>query len=213
MTPMPPLDVRPRASTATISADGLTRVTARVLAAGGLVGAVSALALLLDRIALLENPEFVPACSINAVLSCTSVMTSPQSAVFGFPNPVIGLAAFPVVLTLGLLAMSGTALPRWAWIGLQAGATAGVVFVHWLVAQSLYSIGALCPWCMAVWAATIPIFWYVTLGTLSGIPAWHSRPPAVLRLSRTYHGAIPLAWLLAIGVLALVRFWPSGSPA
>ena len=189
----------------------LIRITAGVLTAGGLVGAVAALALLLDRIALLKTPEFVPACSINAVVSCTSVMTSPQSEVLGFPNPIIGLVAFPVVLTLGLLAVSGTPLPAWTWIGPQAGATAGVLFVHWLIGQSLYSIGALCPWCMAVWSVTIPIFWYVTLQTLRGVPAWRDEPPAALRFALTYHGAIPTAWLLAIGVLAVLRFAPAGA--
>lgn len=207
MTPVTPLDVRQQED---VAAD-LSRVTARVLTAGGLIGAVAALALLLDRIALLENPEFVPACSINAVLSCTSVMTSPQSEVFGFPNPIIGLVTFPVVLTLGLLAASGTRLPGWTWAGLQIGAAGGVLFVHWLIGQSLYSIGALCPWCMAVWIATIPIFWYITLRSLHSIPAWRDRPPAALRFALTYHGAIPTAWLLAIGLLAVLRFWPAGT--
>ena len=115
MTAVSPLDVRPRSHVPAADTTDLSRTTARVLVGGGLLGAVAALALLLDRIALLENPEFVPACSINAVLSCTSVMTSAQSEVFGFPNPVVGVAAFPVVLTLGLLAVSGSGLPRWAW--------------------------------------------------------------------------------------------------
>ena len=38
--------------------------------------------------------------------------------------------------------------------------------MHWLIFQSLYVIGALCPYCMAVWAVTIPICWYVTLHNL-----------------------------------------------
>lgn len=210
MTRVAPAGVRSHEDAAVAD---LARVTARVLTVGGLVGAVAALALLLDRIALLKNPEFVPACSINAVLSCTSVMTSPQSEVLGFPNPVIGLVAFPVVLTLGLLTASGTPLPGWVWIGLQVGATAGVLFVHWLIWRSLYSIGALCPWCVAVWTATIPIFWYLTLRSLRSIPAWRSRIPAALRFALTYHGAIPIAWLLAVGLLAVLRFWPAGTVA
>jgi hypothetical protein len=79
-----------------------------------------------------------------------------------------------------------------------------------LIGQSLYSIGALCPWCMAVWTATIPIFWYVTLRTLLAVPAAGPATPALLRFARTYHGAIPTAWLLAVGVLAVLRFAPLG---
>ena len=32
-----------------------------------------------------------------------------------------------------------------------------MVFIHWLIFQSLYRIGALCPYCMVVWAVTIPL--------------------------------------------------------
>ena len=49
------------------------------------------------------------------------------------------------------------ALPRWYWVGLAVGTLLGVVFIHWLIFQSLYRIGALCPYCMVVWAVTIPL--------------------------------------------------------
>ncbi len=75
-----------------------------------------------------------------------------------FPNPLLGIASFAVVTTLGVVLLTGAVLPRWVWLGLQAGVTFGVVFVHWLIYQSLYVIGALCPYCMVVWAVTIPLF-------------------------------------------------------
>ena len=84
------------------------------------------------------------------MLSCGSVMTSPQASVFGFPNPVIGVVGFTVVLTTGVAILAGARLARWYWAGLQVGATAASVFVHWLVFQSLYRIGALCPDCLVV---------------------------------------------------------------
>ena len=49
------------------------------------------------------------------------------------------------------------ALPRWYWAGLATGTLLGTAFVHWLIFQSLYRIGALCPYCMVVWAVTIPL--------------------------------------------------------
>jgi hypothetical protein len=52
-----------------IGVDGLTaflaRATAWVLTIGGLVGTAAAFALILDRIALLKDPAFVPSCSIR----------------------------------------------------------------------------------------------------------------------------------------------------
>ncbi|WP_413098611.1 vitamin K epoxide reductase family protein [Streptomyces sp. Inha503] len=38
---------------------------------------------------------------------------------------------------LGLAVLTGARLHRMPWLGLNAGALAGVVFVHWLIFQSL----------------------------------------------------------------------------
>ncbi|MCX3058259.1 hypothetical protein [Streptomyces beihaiensis] len=35
-------------------------------------------------------------------------------------------------------------------------------FVIRLMSQCLYGIGALCPRCVLVWAAALPLWWYVT---------------------------------------------------
>lgn len=144
-----------------------SRSTALVLLLAGLAGAGAALALLLDKLALLVDPTYVPSCSIDAVLSCGSIMKAPQSEVFGFPNPIIGLATFPVVAAVGAFALSRTRLPGWCWSALQLGAVAGLGFVAWLIAQSVVVIGALCPWCMLVWTVTITVFWYVTAHNLA----------------------------------------------
>ncbi|MFB6393047.1 vitamin K epoxide reductase family protein [Polymorphospora lycopeni] len=142
------------------------RIVGWVLALGGGIGALAAFVLTVEKINLIEDPSYRPTCSINPILSCGSVMTTPQAEVFGFPNPLVGIAGFSVVTTIGVLVLAGARLPRWVWLGLQAGATFGVVFVHWLVYQSLYRIGALCPYCMVVWVVMIAIFWYATLHNL-----------------------------------------------
>lgn len=187
----------------------LARSVGWVLAVGGAVGTAAAFALILDKIRLLEDPEFVPACSISPVLSCGSVMTSPQAEVFGFPNPLLGVAAFPIVTTIGVVVLAGARLPRWVWAGLQLGATVGVVFVHWLMVQSLYRIGALCPYCLVVWVVTITVFVYTTLHNLAAarlpLPAAGQRAAARLV---PYHGALLTVWLLVIAALIVVRFWP-----
>ena len=68
-----------------------------------------------------------------------------------------------------LVAAAGAAVlasPRplapWFWAGLQAGTAAGLVFVHCLAWQSSMVIGALCPYCIAVWIVTITAFVHVT---------------------------------------------------
>ncbi|MEU6646035.1 vitamin K epoxide reductase family protein [Saccharomonospora sp. NPDC046836] len=186
----------------------LRRATAYVLTLGGVVGALAAVALLIEKINSLADPDYVPVCSINPVLSCGSVMSTPQAEAFGFPNPIIGVVAFPVVATIGVLLLTGVRLPRWFWLGLQAGTLFGVGFVHWLFVQSVYEIGALCPYCLVVWAVMLPIFWYTTLYNLA---AGHLPLPVSLRpvgrwLVR-YHGAVLTSWYLVLFALVGQAFW------
>ena len=85
---------------------------------------------------------------------------------FGFPNPFIGLMAWPVVITIGVALLGGVRFPRWFWAGFNVGVAGALVFVGWLIAQSIYVLDVLCPWCMLTWAVTIPTFWAVTLYNL-----------------------------------------------
>lgn len=186
----------------------LSRQLPWMLLLGGATGLAAALALILERMALLKDPDHIPACSINPVLNCGSVMSTWQAEAFGFPNPLIGIAAFSALAAVGAVLLTGGTLARPAWIALVMGAAAGLVFVHWLIYQSLYVIGALCPYCMAVWVVTIAAFWSVLVHVAS---AGHlGRGPFIRAFNRTlgaYHGAALTAWYLAIVALILVRFW------
>ncbi|WP_461153789.1 vitamin K epoxide reductase family protein [Saccharopolyspora tripterygii] len=200
----------PSSSSATVDtsrADAASRALPYVLTIGGGIGFLAAFILTIEKIALLKNPGYTPTCSINPIFSCGSIMSTPQAEVFGFPNPLIGIGGFAVVTTIGVASLAGTRFPRWFWLGLLAGTTFGVVFVHWLIAQSLYSIQALCPYCMIVWAVTIPIFWCTALNT-----AQHTLPPssgihAAAKKLAQYHTAILTVWYFALATLVLQAFW------
>lgn len=177
-----------------------------LLLIAGTVGLIGSIVLTLDDIAILKNPGYIPSCSINPVIACGSVIRSNQAHVFGFPNPLIGIGAFAVVVTLGVVSLAGARMPGWVWIGLQAGTLFGVCFITWLMDQTLYVIGALCPYCMAVWAATIALFWYTLLHNVRRgvIPV----PDALRRATATsFHWVVPVAWYLVIALLILNRFW------
>ena len=130
------------------------------------LGWVAAFSLVLDKFSVLENPDADLGCDFSVLVQCGKNLGSWQGAVLGFPNPVIGVAAFvaPVAVGVGLLAGAGFA--RWFWIAFHAGVTAGLAFVIWLIGQSIFSLGTLCPYCMLVWTVMIPIFWAVTAHVL-----------------------------------------------
>lgn len=144
------------------------RSLAWILTIGGVVGLIASFMLSIERIAMLQDPNYLPTCSIDSVLQCSSVMASDQGSIFGFSNPLIGLATFPVLILVGLLAMSHAWLPSWVWRWLLVGAAYGLIFVGWLISQTLYEIRALCPYCMVVWAMVIPIFWRTLGYSLAG---------------------------------------------
>lgn len=171
--------------------------------AGGL-GLLAATVLLVEKIALLEDPDYVPTCSINPILSCGSVMTTSQAEAFGFPNPIIGIAGFAVVVATGVGMLAGATFRRWYWLGLQAGVTFGVGFVHWLAFQSLYRIDALCPYCMVVWVVTIPVFLAVTL---HNVRAGHLPGNRFTDHVDEYRGVVLTVWYLVIAGLITQRFW------
>ncbi|MGV0834902.1 vitamin K epoxide reductase family protein [Mycolicibacterium thermoresistibile] len=168
----------------------------------GVLGLVASAALTIEKIAILINPDYVPTCSINPVLSCGSVMVTPQASVFGFPNSLIGVVAFTVVSVTGVLAMTGVRLPRWYWGGLAFGTLLGTVFVHWLIYQSLYRIEALCPYCMVVWAVTIPL---LVVAASAALQPLRTNPAA--RTLYQWRWSLTALWFTALFLLILVQFW------
>lgn len=168
----------------------------------GLIGLAAAVVLLVEKIELLKNPDYVPTCSINPILSCGSVMTTPQAEAFGIPNPIIGVMGFSALAMLGVVMANGSTLRPWLLAAAQVAVTFAVVFIHWLIYQSLYVIGALCPYCMVVWVVTVAVFWFTTVHTLQ-----RSSHRGAVRTLTEYRGAVLTAWYLVIIALIAQRFW------
>lgn len=128
----------------------------------GIAGWYAAFDLTLEKIQTLINPDYVPTCNISPLVTCGPNMASWQGSIFGFPNPVIGVAAFVAPIVVGVAILAGARFARWFWVLFNLGFVAGIVFVAWLMTQSIFVLGTLCPYCMLVWAVVIPMFWYVT---------------------------------------------------
>ncbi|MFJ5958239.1 vitamin K epoxide reductase family protein [Paenarthrobacter sp. NPDC092416] len=160
---------KPAASTAQPQSPRLTRdkPLGWLLLITGVIGWLASGALVLEKLEVLKDPGYQTVCDINPWISCGQVMQTWQSSVFGFPNMFIGIVAFAVIITTGMALLSGATFAPWYWAGLQAGVTLGFAFVVWLWSQALYSIHILCPFCMIVWAAMIPLFVWVTARNLS----------------------------------------------
>ncbi|MFD5573011.1 vitamin K epoxide reductase family protein [Streptomyces cadmiisoli] len=187
---------------------GGSRAFALLMVITGAAGLLAAWVITIDKFKILEaeadGKTFVPSCSLNPIVSCGSVMSSDQASVFGFPNPMLGLVTYGIVICVGMSLLARASFPRWYWLTFNAGTLFGVVFCTWLMFQSLYRINALCLWCSLAWVATIVMFWYVTSFNVRNdlLPA----PGAVKRFLDEFTWVLPVTHVGIIVMLVLTRW-------
>lgn len=186
----------------------LEKVVRLILVIGGVLGMYASFMITWDKFQLLQNPSFVPDCDLNPVLSCGTVMQTDQSNAFGFPNPWIGLAAFAVLITVGMAMFAGAKFKRWFWISLEIGIILGLAFAMWLLYESIYAINALCPYCLLVDVVVITLFWYNTLYLIeAGHVRLKGRLASVAAFGRRHHLDILVAIFVALIAIILNHFW------
>jgi uncharacterized membrane protein len=137
------------------------------LIVAGALGWWASFSLTVDKILLLENPQADLDCNFSLLVQCGKNLESWQGAVFGFPNPLLGLGGFVAPIAVGVGLLAGARFARWFWIAFNVGIAVALAFVIWLISQSVFDLGTLCPWCMLVWSVTIPLFWIVTARNLA----------------------------------------------
>ena len=186
----------------------LAPVMPYILIVSGSVGLASSFILSYEEMQLDKNPAFVPACNLNPIISCGTVLHATASSVFGFPNAWLGLVCFGAIITVGASLAAGAAIKHWFWLILLAGVMFGVVFAYWMLWQSVYIVKALCPFCLSVDAVMTTIFWYVLLYvTREGYLVVPRRLIGIADFARRHHLAILLLWTLFIIALILHHFW------
>lgn len=170
----------------------------------GLVAAAASFLLLYERIQLWQDSSHSTACDISPWVSCGQVMESWQASTFGFPNIFIGVVGFPLIIAIGVGLLGRLSLPRWYWVGLQTGVLFALGFCIWLWSQAVYVIGALCPYCMMVWAAVIPMAAVVTARNIihGVIPAGEG----LQRAAREWWWVAALLLYLAVAASIIVMF-------
>ncbi|MFH5877804.1 vitamin K epoxide reductase family protein [Arthrobacter sp. NA-172] len=178
------------------------RPFAWLLLATGVIAWLASGELVLEKLQVLVDPNHITSCDLNPWVSCGSVMKTPQSSVFGFPNMFIGIVAFAVIITTAMAILAGAKFARWYWIGLQTGVTLGFIFIVWLWSQALYVIHILCPLCMVVWSCMIPLFVFVTIRNVV-----HGVIPAPARVAKFLgESGWIISALLYVAVIATIFF-------
>ncbi len=175
-----------------------------VLLVCSVIGLIASFALTYDKIHVLQNPAYKPACNLNPVLSCGSVMKTSQASLLGVPNTVFGLMAFSMLAMFSLTLLAGATFKRWLWLAGQGMAAIGIIFMHYLFFEAVFRIHAICPWCFGVWMITIPIFVGITM---YNIRMGYVGTSATVRFVDKYANDLLVLWYLIIFVILLIKFW------
>jgi uncharacterized membrane protein len=186
----------------------LLRSIGYILAICGMIGLFAASVLMVEKIKLLQDPNYQPSCNLNPIISCGSVMKTDQASAFGISNSIIGIIGFSVITTIGFAVIAGAQFKEWFWQGLQVGSVLGVGFSMWLFYEGIYNIKAVCPYCAGIWLVTIAIFWYTLLYNLrvGNIPT-PPRLKKVVNFAQKHHGNILITWYAVLIVIILTHFW------
>lgn len=138
-----------------------------VLLGTGTAGLWASFALTLDKIHLLQDPDAQLSCSWSPLVTCGPNLNSWQGRVFfDVPNPIWGLMGFVAPIAVAVAVLAGARFARWFWLVFNLGVAAALGFCIFLWTNSIYDLHTLCPWCMLTWAATILMFWTLTLHNL-----------------------------------------------
>nr|WP_277813313.1 vitamin K epoxide reductase family protein [Cellulosimicrobium sp. MM] len=115
-------------------------------------------------------------------------------------------------MTTAVAALGGTRFPRWFLFAAQCVYLLGVVFAYWLFYQSMFVIGALCPWCLLITVSTTLVFasllhWNVLEDNLYLPRGAQARLLGFVRSGA--YGYLVAAWLVGLAALVLLKYGPA----
>jgi uncharacterized membrane protein len=170
------------------------------------VGLLAAFALTLEKIHALTNPGEAASCDFSVVVQCGKNLSSWQGSLLGFPNPLIGMMAWPVVAATGVGMLAGARFANWYWRAFDIVASVGFLFTVWLYIESVFVLGTLCPWCMVTWIATITLT-VVAKGYTIKNGVWGTRPWVLAAGAKTlsWSPTIIIGMLLIEALIAQIR--------
>lgn len=174
------------------------------LIGAGIIGWWAAFQLTLERFHLLMNPDAILNCDISPLVQCKANLESAQGSVFGFPNPLLGLTMWFAPIVVGVAILAGARFAKWFWFLFWCGFVFAQGFVIWLMTQSIFELGTLCPWCMVTWAVVIPSFWAVTFHVFR-IGVFGDRLTAIGEKLMSWTPLFTVVSYVVVAVIAQVR--------
>jgi hypothetical protein len=121
----------------------------------------------------------------------------------------IGLMAYPVIVTIAVLGLSGVVFPKLFLKLANIGFLLGTIFAYWLFFNSVYVIQVLCPWCLVVTFSTTMILATMTHYNLrQNTFGFKKKTNARIQtfLEKDYHKLLVASWIVVMIALVIIKF-------
>jgi len=146
------------------------------MSVGAAVGLIASFWETLDKLSLLKNTHSTLSCNISSIFNCSNILNAHQSSVFGFPNSLLCVVFFSLILSAGLVGWLGSAVAVKLRFVYESLAVFFVCFGYWFFWQSIFNLRSLCILC---------IFCYI--GLLGINAAWFRLNYKELPVSKNVH--------------------------
>jgi uncharacterized membrane protein len=128
-----------------------------IMAIGAAIGFIASFLQMLEKIALLKSAHSVLTCNLNSVFNCSNILNAHQSSVFGFPNSLLCISFFALMLSAGLIGWTGGSIDSKLRFVYQAMTLFFVGFGFWYFWQSIFNVGSLCIYCVFCYGGVLAI--------------------------------------------------------
>jgi uncharacterized membrane protein len=187
----------------------LNRSFPYIIGIAALIGLVASLILSYDTLSIARNPSYIPSCNLNPVISCGSVINATGDTIFGIPYPYYGIGAFAAMLSVAVMMFAGAKPNKYFWRAFMVIISAGLIGAYVLLGKSVFSIHALCPFCLSVDLVTTVSFWYSWLYVIDNkiISFERVKLQRIYGWIRKHHADLIVLWILLVVGFLLNHFW------
>lgn len=175
-----------------------------LVASASAVGLIASFLQLQDKLIHLKNPTANLACNISSVFNCSNVLDAWQSSFFGFPNSIMCIIFFAMMLGLALVGATGSSINKTLRLIMHFFAVFFLLFGAWYLWQSIYVIGTVCIYCMFCYAAVMAInFAWIRINVFD-LPFSDFKQKLI---KRNWDVVFWLVWASAFVVMIISRFY------
>lgn len=175
-----------------------------LITAGGVVGLTASFLETIEYQEILKNAHAQLVCNLNSVFSCGNVLNAWQSKIFGFPNSLLCMTFFTLMLSAGLVGLTGGVLAPKFRLWLHGIALFFLGFAMWFMWESTFRIHALCILCLFCLSGLLTLNWGWLRTNIEILPINEQHRAQLHKAIR--QGADTFVWLVLAILIAFVMF-------